>query len=410
MNSPTEVYLLLKDAKGNQLAASNPALGPRIDFTAPADGDYTLGVEHLLYAHGPSESYRITVMPFVPGFEVTLGIDRFDVAPGSVTAIPVYAQRYGYAGPIAVRVLAAPQITGSTTILPGPLQLKTYSPPAPNQLAATLFLSAGADAPPGPYNIALEASAVIGGKPVVQNVNLKSLVSQNLAGLAYPPQSLFSRIGVAVTQKPPFTLSAHFDRAEGIRGQPIALTIGATRVTGFTDEIALSAANLPSKSLSAALKNIPRGRIDVKVQLHAAANAALGSFPVSFTGKSKFQGRDVAVTTSPILLVLVMPFDLQVDAAPVKLLPGGKAKIKVSATRNGGYQGPITLEVRNLPGFVTAAKMTLAAGQDAAELELSAAANATAVQKADVNVLGTASAAGNQQQASANFLVTIAKK
>jgi hypothetical protein len=403
LNSPTEVYLLLKDSKGNQLAASNPMVGPRIDFTAPADGDYTLGVEHLLYAHGPSESYRITVLPFAPGFDLTLGIDRFDVAPGSVTAIPVYAQRYGYAGPIAVRVVAAPQITGSTTILPG-------RPPAPNQPAATLFLSAGPDAPPGPYNIGMEASAFINGKPVVQIVNLKSLVSQNLAGLAYPPQSLFSRIGVAVTQKPPFTLSAHFDRAEGIRGQPMALTIRATRVTGFTDEIALSAANLPSKSISATLKNIPMGRIDVKAQLQAAANAALGSFPVSFTGNSKFQGRDFAVTTQPIPLVLVMPFDLQVDTAPVKLLPGGKARIKVTATRNGGYQGPITLEVRNLPGFVTAAKTTLAAGQDAAELELSAAANATPVQKADVNVLGTASAAGNQQQASASFLVTIAKK
>ena len=31
--SPTEVYLVLKDAKGAQVAASNPMVGQRIDFT-----------------------------------------------------------------------------------------------------------------------------------------------------------------------------------------------------------------------------------------------------------------------------------------------------------------------------------------------------------------------------------------
>jgi hypothetical protein len=403
LNSPTEVYLVLKDSKGNQLAASNPQVGPRLDFTAPADGDYTLGVEHLLNAHGTSESYRITIVPFTPGFDLTLGIERFDVAPGSVTAIPVYAQRHGYAGPIDVRVVGDPHISGRVTIVPG-------QPAAPNQPAATLFLSAAADAPPGPYNVAIEGCAVSDGKSVVQNVNLKALISQNLAGLAYPPQSLFSHVGVAVTQKPPFTLAAHFDRAEGIRGQPIPLTIRATRVPGFTGEISLSAVGLPSKSISAAIKNIPSGHGEVKGQLNAAVNAGLGSFPVGFTGKTNFQGRDFSVTTQPILLVLVPPFDLHIDAIPVKLLPGGKAKIKVTATRNGGYQGAIALEVRNLPALITGAKTTIAAGQDAVDVELSATANAPAAEKADVKLLGTATAAGNQQQASASFLVSVVKK
>ena len=34
--SPTEVYMVLKDAKGGQLAATNPTMAPRIDFTASA--------------------------------------------------------------------------------------------------------------------------------------------------------------------------------------------------------------------------------------------------------------------------------------------------------------------------------------------------------------------------------------
>src|SRR5262249_55230512 len=61
--SPTEVYMVLKDGKGAQVAVMNPGVGPRIDFTTPADGDLTLSVEHLLYWNGPSETYRITVTP-----------------------------------------------------------------------------------------------------------------------------------------------------------------------------------------------------------------------------------------------------------------------------------------------------------------------------------------------------------
>src|SRR5262249_17414135 len=38
LGSPAEIFLALKDAKGNQVAAMNPATDPRIDYTAAADG------------------------------------------------------------------------------------------------------------------------------------------------------------------------------------------------------------------------------------------------------------------------------------------------------------------------------------------------------------------------------------
>jgi hypothetical protein len=46
----------------------------------------------------------------------------------------------------------------------------------------------------------------------------------------------------------------------------------------------------------------------------------------------------------------------------------------------------------------------------ATEIEVSAAANAAVGDKKDVNVLGTATAAANQQNASANFTVMVLKK
>jgi hypothetical protein len=116
------------------------------------------------------------------------------------------------------------------------------------------------------------------------------------------------------------------------------------------------------------------------------------------------------VTSYRTPLVLVNPFELTVSPMPLKLAPGGKAKLTVTAARKAGYQGPIGLELRNLPANVTAPKATIAMGETKTEIEVTAAENAAAGDKGDVNALGTATAAGNQQTASANFTVSIAKK
>src|SRR5206468_3009537 len=81
-NSPTLVYMVLRDAKGTQLAKTDPQAVPpadqRIDFTPKSDGDYNLEVQHLNYLGGPSEIYRITIIPYEPGFDLALTLDRYD--------------------------------------------------------------------------------------------------------------------------------------------------------------------------------------------------------------------------------------------------------------------------------------------------------------------------------------------
>jgi hypothetical protein len=77
--------------------------------------------------------------------------------------------------------------------------------------------------------------------------------------------------------------------------------------------------------------------------------------------------------------------------------------------RKGGYQGPITLEVRNLPANVTATKATIEQDKNEIEIEIAAAPNAPPGDKADVNILGTATAAANQQNPSPNFTLSVVK-
>jgi hypothetical protein len=316
--------------------------------------------------------------------------------------IPILAARRDYTGPIEVSVAGHPGVTGTLTI-------KAGQPAAPNQPAGQLSISARPDVPIGPHMLTLLGKATINGLPYQTTASVAGVVKAELGNLTYPPQDLQDQLALAVTEKPPFRLAARLDLPEAARGLPATLTVTATRAPGFTEEIALSPGTLPA-NVTAALKPIPKGANEVKVQLTAAANAALGSFPISVVGKTKYNNKEFAVTSVPASVVVALPFTLKVEPLPVKLLPGNKAKIKVTAERKGGYQGPIAVEVRNLPANVTAPKGTIAMGQASVEVELTAAAGAAAGDKADVNVLGTATGAGNQTNPSANFTVSLGKK
>jgi hypothetical protein len=395
--SPTFASLVLRNAMGSQVAAViEPATTPRIDFTAPADGDFILAVDHLNRWFGPAESYRVTVQPQEPGFDLTVGLDRFDLAKGGVLGINVQAARRDYNGPIDVSVLGSAGLSGQATIPAG-------------RPSAVLLLHAQPDAALSPHGLLLQGKGTINGKPVVDYVSVRTHLTQSFGNLTFPPRTLFHQVALAVTEQPPFTLAAKFDHAEAVRGLPASVTISVNRIAGFTEEVALTAVGLPP-NVTAALKKIPKDQAEVKVQLNVAANAALGPFTVGFQGKAKFQNMDYGATALAESVVVALPFSLKVEPAPVTIAQGGKASVKVTAVRMGGYLGPISLEVRNLPANVTAPKATIPMGQDAVDIELTAAADAAAGAKADVNVQGTATAAANQQSTSPNFTVSVQEK
>jgi hypothetical protein len=252
---------------------------------------------------------------------------------------------------------------------------------------------------------------MIDGAAVTEEVSVRKYVSDSLAGLPYPPRQLGTQIAVAVLERPPFQLTAKVEPSPAVPGLPARLVVSATRAPGFTDDIVLGpVAGLPPNIKPPALPPLKKDQAEVQAPLVLDAKLPPGTFAVTVTGKGKYNGKDVTAPSRPATLTLAPPFVLKVEPAPVKLTPGGKVKLKVTAMRQGGFDGPVALEVRNLPAKVTAAKAEVAKGQATAEVELTAAADAPAATRADVNVLGTAAALGNRQNASANFAVAVGKK
>jgi hypothetical protein len=293
--SPTEVYMVLKNDKGAQIMASNPAVAAKMDFTAPADGEFTLAVEHLHSWGGPDEVYRLTITPFEPDFSLSLNLDRFSVIPGGTVSIPIFATRAGFNGAIEVSVVGPKGLKGTVTIPAGP-------PKPPNQPSAVLNVKVD-ELPPGPIVFALQGKATIDGKPVVRLVSARNLLTAAMNNLPVPPRTMYHDVGMAILEKPPFVLTAKFNAAFVQPGKSITATVTAARQPGFTAEIVVTATGLPP---GAAVKpaKIPAGMNEVKVALDLKPNVALVQAQVTFQGSTKHGGRDFVVPAAAVALVV----------------------------------------------------------------------------------------------------------
>ncbi len=81
------------------------------------------------------------------------------------------------------------------------------------------------------------------------------------------------------------------------------LTVTVTRTAGFNGEVALTLAGLPA-NVTALAKPIPANTNEAKLTLTLAANAAVGSFPITVTGKAKHNGRDFSINAGPVPLTV----------------------------------------------------------------------------------------------------------
>jgi hypothetical protein len=297
LHSPTEVYMVLRDTKGAQVAATNPATAvQRIDYTAAVDGDFTLAVEHLHSWGGPSECYHLTVSLSLPGFDLSIGLDRFDVAQGGQLSLPILVTRRGYDGEIDVTAVGSKGISGTIKVPAG-------QPKQPNTPGATLVVKVDPAAPGGPQVLRIEGKATINSQVVTSYVSVRAPISAGLAGLPVPPRDTYNVIGLTVTEKPPFTLTAKLDAADTKPGQPISLTVTVARTPAFSGEIALSANGLPP-GVTLEAKAIPANANEIKLNLTPAGNVKPGAYPFTLTGKAKQGDREVFVNGPPLTLTI----------------------------------------------------------------------------------------------------------
>ena len=218
LNSPAEVLIRVLDAKGGEIARSNPAQqAARVEFTPAADGDHTIACEHLNYLAGPNEIYHLEVQRVMGDFTITLAFDRGEAPVGDGTAILATVNRLsGFAGPIELSIAGDDAFSGKATLPSG-------------QTIAFVPLLVKKGTKPGAYGFRVLGKAMVDGTEVVRYGTLVDSVKAALGGMPNPPLELLNQLAVGVIEKPLIALSLAVDSKSIEKGKAGKVLVEAIR-------------------------------------------------------------------------------------------------------------------------------------------------------------------------------------
>ena len=127
------VHVLDKDKK--QLAKAEPGklnADTTLSFTPASDGPVTVAVSDLFAGGGPRHAFLLRVLS-EPDYDLTVAADRFTVAPGKPTTIPVKVNRVrGFNKPVEIVAEG----------LPEGVKFEVTQPAKPDPNTVTLSLTA----------------------------------------------------------------------------------------------------------------------------------------------------------------------------------------------------------------------------------------------------------------------------
>ena len=257
VNSPAEVLVRVLDAKGAQVAISNPtAPVNRFEFTPAADGDYVLACEHQNFLHGPNEVYYLSVVPAAPDFNVALSFDRGEAPSGSGTGVFATMTRLnGYNGPVELSIDGSNALSGKLTVPAG-------------QTLAFIPLLVKSDTKPGAYTFRVKATATVDGTTVTRYGTLTDAVKIGFGGMTNPPPELLTECAVGVIEKPRRSRDQVHRRSDGHREGQDGQDSGGGRLRDKAadgDIVLVPLFNPPT--VVPAVKPIPKGQTKGEIGL-----------------------------------------------------------------------------------------------------------------------------------------------
>lgn len=157
--SAADPILRILNAKKSTVTEVDDTVGkdPRIEWTSPADGSYTIQLNDLHSRGGPGFGYVVEAKRSVPDFVVTSDPDKLNLGPGAKTPVFVKVDRRGgFDGPVSFELEGLP--AGLTA---SPLTV------AKGLTEGVIVVSASAEAKPATASLGrIKASATVNGKPL----------------------------------------------------------------------------------------------------------------------------------------------------------------------------------------------------------------------------------------------------
>jgi hypothetical protein len=382
--SPLDALLTLTDANGNVLQRNDDAnsADARIDQTFAASGDYILFIEDLMERGGPNFVYRINCSQPAPEFEVRFVNDAVRLARGGRVPVRCEVTRLNnFAEP--VRIVAKNLGSG---LHAEPLLILPSDPGA-----GLLFISAAPDAQLGTSPLALEATAVVGGKNVT--VPVKAFATDRAVKDGF----------VTVLESSPFLVHSGQLLATAEQDQTVDLQALVERQNGFAGEVKVTLEGF-SAGRDPIAKSFDFQPIIVKgtedegtLKVKTKLDSEIGARMVVFRGEATMDGQATVQYSAPFpVRTTQIPFVLSTSLKRVTLTAiaagsqssAGEAFFTVKADRRAGFDGEITMQVEGAPEGVTVTAEKMAAGARESNVKLVASEKAVVGKEVQLTLTG----------------------
>jgi hypothetical protein len=378
LNSPVDLDLILTDATGKTLrqAGEGPDDTVQLDFTAPAAGVYCLAARDLARDGGPAYAYRLEVRSGSPRVEVVAEVEALTVPREGHQPVPLTATRGGYAGPIALTLTGAP---------PGVALTPSEIPAGVN--AVVCKLTADSAAPLGLHTLQILAQPSDAASAPKTPVRTRPMVDRQLLNvdlIPYTlredqrrlPPSVADRLALQVTESAPFTVELAEPTVTLVRYQHADIPLVTTRKAGFDAPISFTA-----RGGQLADKNEGRTRVyaefpqatakELKAagSVHSRILTNLGKTRIEVLASAVHEGRKITLIRT-FELEIRTAFAVAADPAPVKLAPGGAARVRLMVDRAKTFAGPVTVHLQPAQGLEFPEKVEVPRGQASVEVEV----------------------------------------
>ncbi len=196
----------------------------KLDFVAPADGDYFLHLKDVRNMEGPDFAYRLTIRNEVPDFKLRAEPENPNIPRGGTVPVTVSLDAIrGFDGPIEISVKGLPKgVTASpATIFPG-------------QISTIVLLSATADAALDVPSQAIRVTgrAVVDGHEVLRTANRNADEEEPLQLASVTPAADV----IVTTDSKQVSLEP---------GKDVTVTLNVERRNGFKGRVPCQVENLP---------------------------------------------------------------------------------------------------------------------------------------------------------------------
>ena len=373
LRSQMDSVIEILDAKGTRLTLNDDAgkLDSFLRWTAPADGEFVLGVRDQMNRGGDLFVYRVeikipepTVKAWLP--EVILNSSqerRAVVVPrGNRYATMIRIKREDWAGAIDLEALDLPNdVTASIGYIDKTIDtaVVVFEAKPDAALDQRLFTIAGKPViPPAPAPVvagsATAAPAPAAPLPPSPKVMVEHLVNICENGNQPPYYTVNEHLlPIAVTNALKAEIEVEQPKAPAIRGCQFGLKVKVKRSGEFKGPLNVSLLYAPTGLGTSGTVKIPEGADEITLPVSVSPTAPLNKWPLCVIANADF-GTGVTWFSSKVFDFEVVESPLAGALVRTSLSQGAEGSMKLNLEQKTDFDGAVKIELLGLPNGVIA--------------------------------------------------------